>query len=352
MRLNIEKIFGIFIFISIILTFVIVKDLNDTKVIESKMKAYENLVIAFKDKPIIEYGTKDYNLNSFVEKVEGNLRVLPNQIDTSKVGEQLVYFEVEKSNLSKSYILKVEVKDTVAPTINFIEDTVTLYIGDEFVITNNISKVNDVIDGDISYIPYNEVKEDSKNYYTYTTDLNPKVPGTYSVNVKAVDKNGNVAEKVFSVVVKKTIRTTVVTKTITNYYTNNVSFNNNLSGNRGVITALAYGLLGSPYVAGGNTPSGFDCAGFVSYLYSQIGIYISKSSATQAYTGTSIGLENMQPGDIIIWGNGGNPNHTAIYVGNGYMIHAANPRKGVILSSVSSWQSYGQSVLSVRTLNI
>lgn len=352
MRLNIEKIFGIVIFISIILTSVIIKDLNDTRVVESKMKSYENLVIAFKEKPVIEYGTKDYDLNSFVEKAEGKLSVLPNQVDTNKIGEQLVYFEVEKSELNKSYILKVEVKDTNAPIINFIEDTVTLYIGDEFVITNNISKVNDVIDGDISYIPYNEVKEDSKNYYTYTTDLNPKVPGTYSVNVKAVDKNGNVTEKSFSVVVKSPIKTTTVTKVTTNYYATNISFNNNLSGNRGVITALAYSLLGSPYVAGGNSPSGFDCAGFVSYLYSQIGVYISKSSASQAYIGTSVSLENMQPGDIIIWGNGGNPNHTAIYVGNGYMIHAANPRKGVILSSVVAWQSYGQSILSVRTLNI
>lgn len=350
MRLSIKQLFKMVIFISIILISVIIKDLNDTRVVESKMKAYENLVIAFKEKPVIEYGSNSYDLNTFVEEAEGQLKTYPNQVDTNKVGEQLVYFEVAKNELIKSYILKVEVKDSNAPIINFVEDTVTLYIGDEFVITNNISSVNDIIDGNINYLPYNEVKEDSKNYYTYTTDLNPKVAGNYTVNVKAVDINGNIAEKSFSVIVKEPIKKSVLTKV--NYYTTNIIFNNNMDGSRGALVSLAYSLLGSPYIYGGSSPSGFDCAGLVSYLYSQIGISISKSSSSQAYLGTSISLNDMKPGDIIIWGNGGVPNHTAIYVGNGNMIHAANPRKGVILSNVLTWQTYGQSILSVRTLNI
>ena len=53
MRLNIKQLFKLVIFISIILISVIIKDLNDTRVVESKMKAYENLVIAFKVKPVI-----------------------------------------------------------------------------------------------------------------------------------------------------------------------------------------------------------------------------------------------------------------------------------------------------------
>ena len=115
---------------------------------------------------------------------------------------------------------------------------------------------------------------------------------------------------------------------------------------------LAYSLIGSPYVAGGTSPSGFDCSGFVQYLYSQIGISVSRSSSTQMYDGVAVSYEAARPGDILIWGYGpGVPTHSAIYVGNGQMVHATNPIQGVIASDVAGWtRGSGTHVIAVRRI--
>ena len=83
----------------------------------------------------------------------------------------------------------------------------------------------------------------------------------------------------------------------------------------------------------------FDCSGFVQYVYSRVGIYVSRSSYTQAYDGYGVSYSEAQPGDILNWGHGGQVTHSALYVGGGMMIHATNPSQGVVLSNVAAWES-------------
>lgn len=100
-----------------------------------------------------------------------------------------------------------------------------------------------------------------------------------------------------------------------------------VSGSAIVETAKAY--VGTPYVSGGASPSGFDCSGFVSYVYAQYGVSIPRTSGgiySAAANGTN-GLyivSDPQPGDIM-WTSG----HVGIYVGNGMMIDAPRPGKTV-----------------------
>lgn len=88
-------------------------------------------------------------------------------------------------------------------------------------------------------------------------------------------------------------------------------------------TAKSY--IGTPYVYGGTTPSGFDCSGFVKYVYGQIGISLSRTSYTQANEGTYVSYENLLPGDIVCFGSG-SISHVGIYIGDGQFIHS--PRTG------------------------
>ena len=81
----------------------------------------------------------------------------------------------------------------------------------------------------------------------------------------------------------------------------------------------ALGFVGSRYVYGGSTPSGFDCSGFVQYiLRNSTGVSLPRNSASQSFVGTQIDASQMQPGDLIFYARGG-IDHVAMYIGDGRM---------------------------------
>lgn len=101
-----------------------------------------------------------------------------------------------------------------------------------------------------------------------------------------------------------------------------------------VNTAMQY--LGVPYVWGGTSPSGFDCSGLVQYVCSKNGISVPRVAASQRGAGTYVSRENLQPGDLVFFSNGGGISHVGIYVGNGNMIHAPQTGDVVKISSIET----------------
>ena len=103
------------------------------------------------------------------------------------------------------------------------------------------------------------------------------------------------------------------------------------------IISLAKSKVGNKYVWGATGPTTFDCSGFTSWLYKQVGITIPRVSSSQAKHGTQISKSNLQPGDILCFNtNGKGVSHVGIYIGNNQMIHAANSKKGVRYDSINS----------------
>ena len=97
------------------------------------------------------------------------------------------------------------------------------------------------------------------------------------------------------------------------------------------IIAEASKYVGISYVLGGSSPStGFDCSGFVSYVYGQFGISLPRSSGAYYSVGTRV--SSPQPGDIIV-----SPGHVGIYAGPNLQIDA--PRSGKTIQFRSIWQS-------------
>ena len=88
---------------------------------------------------------------------------------------------------------------------------------------------------------------------------------------------------------------------------------------------------GYQYVSGGNTPSGWDCSGFVQWVFAQFGVSLPHFSGAQMSVGTAVGsIAEAAPGDIIV-----NTQHAAIYIGNGMVINALNPAQGTQVTSLA-----------------
>ncbi|PMD73154.1 C40 family peptidase [Companilactobacillus nuruki] len=103
-----------------------------------------------------------------------------------------------------------------------------------------------------------------------------------------------------------------------------------------ISTAKQY--LGTPYVWGGKTPSGFDCSGFTSYVYQQAtGKSIGSYTVAQEGAGTQEAVSQASAGDLLFWGSKGSTYHVGIYLGNNQYIAAPQPGESVKISTISGY---------------
>lgn len=106
-------------------------------------------------------------------------------------------------------------------------------------------------------------------------------------------------------------------------------------GNESLVE-YAEAYIGVPYKWGGTTPSGFDCSGFMTYVFKEFGVQLPRTSADQYYQGEKIDRSQLVPGDLVFFTTyKAGPSHAGIYVGDNNFIHASSS-KGVIISSLDS----------------
>jgi cell wall-associated NlpC family hydrolase len=103
----------------------------------------------------------------------------------------------------------------------------------------------------------------------------------------------------------------------------------------GQVAAVAQQYQGVPYVYGGSDPSGFDCSGFVMFVYAQFGVSLPHSVSGSAAAGVAISRDAALPGDIVIL-----PGHSGIYLGGGMFIDAPDYGRVVEVRSIYSDDYY------------
>ena len=113
----------------------------------------------------------------------------------------------------------------------------------------------------------------------------------------------------------------------------------------GGVVGIAMQYLGTPYVWGGASPAGFDCSGFVMYVFAQIGVSLPHNAAAQYGYGMPVSRDQLQPGDLVFFNGLG---HDGIYIGGGQFIHSPHTGDVVKISSISGW--YASTWVGARRL--
>lgn len=106
------------------------------------------------------------------------------------------------------------------------------------------------------------------------------------------------------------------------------------------VIQLANALLGIPYVYGGNTTNGFDCSGFVQYVYSNAGFDIARKSSLDYFLQDTTKVTQPVPGDVVFFKNTYMPNisHMGIYIGDDQFIHAGSRGTEIAKLNTAYWK--------------
>jgi len=120
------------------------------------------------------------------------------------------------------------------------------------------------------------------------------------------------------------------------------------SGNYDKTTILdnAKTHLGGKYVWGGTLPKGFDCSGYVQYIYKKEGVQLPRTAYQQSKVGKDVTWQDLKKGDLLFFltdKKRGIPiTHVGLYLGNHKFIHAASSKKGIIISPFTPKSRYGK----------
>ena len=122
---------------------------------------------------------------------------------------------------------------------------------------------------------------------------------------------------------------------------------------RGNLISSASKYIGTPYRFNGTSPGGFDCSGYVRFIYQKFGYNLAHSSRALASTGDRVSRENAQPGDLVLFAYRGNVHHVAMVYsnidGDLKIIHSCNS-KGVAIESVDGSNYWKQRLYTIRRI--
>ena len=114
------------------------------------------------------------------------------------------------------------------------------------------------------------------------------------------------------------------------------------------LTKTATSLIGVKYSYGGSTTSGFDCSGYISYVFKEHDISVARSSASLYASGTAVNKADLETGDLVFFNTTGKGvSHVGIYIGNGEFAHASTSR-GVRVDKLNDPHYWGDRYIGAK----
>lgn len=252
------------------------------KIVSGKVKGYVKASYLVKDQQAEELARKIANLRISVNTETLNVRYLPST--DARIYDQISEedeYDISKRDLTKDWLKKYISKHCKKSDLKNI-DTKEMY--------NNLENWMCIsIDNEKAFV--------SKDFVKVTFNLDRAV----SINESGL--------------------------------TSKTSSDSSDSSNLTNMVSYAMQFLGNPYVWGGTSlTNGTDCSGFVMRIYQHFGYSLPRTSSAQAGATKTVSSGDVRPGDLFFYGSGG-VSHVAMYIGNGQIIHASNPRTGIKISS-------------------
>lgn len=252
------------------------------KIVSGKVKGYVKASYLVKDKQAEEFAKKIANLRISVNTETLNVRYLPST--DARIYDQISEedeYDIYKRDLTKTWLKKYVSKHCKKSDLKNI-NTKEMY--------NNLENWMCIsIDNEKAFV--------SKDFVKVTFNLDRAV----SINESGL--------------------------------TSKASSDSSDSSNLTNMVNYAMQFLGNPYVWGGTSlTNGTDCSGFVMRIYQHFGYSLPRTSSAQAGATKTVSSGDVRLGDLFFYGSGG-VSHVAMYIGNGQIIHASNPRTGIKISS-------------------
>lgn len=118
-----------------------------------------------------------------------------------------------------------------------------------------------------------------------------------------------------------------------NVYNQGISVGHLIYGDDNIVN-YSKNFLGIPYLWGGTSPRGFDCSGFVQYVYAHFGVNLPRTTYEQVNVGTTV-TGDLQPGDLVFFGDINKPHHVGMYIGYGQYIQAPHTGDYIKISPIA-----------------